>query len=231
MACSPFGICRMWVKLSAWLLVAGCARLAPVATAAAADIESRDFGVTVDGKNAGTVRMSFNKADDGTTTMSCETDIAVRIWLVKYTYTLRSKEVWKNGRVQRLDSTCNDDGKTFTVSAAAQGDSLRVTVNGQEKTAHADVWLTSYWSQPDAKLHDKNISILDVDTAKDLDGTVRFVGKEQRSVAGAAQEVSHYRLTGGVSADLWYDASGRLVRHDFVEQGHRTILELARVRR
>jgi hypothetical protein len=231
MACRSFGICRTWGKWSVWLLLAGCARLAPLATASAADVETREFSVQVDGKNAGSARMTFHKADDGTTTMACDTDIAVRIWLVKYTYSLRSKEVWKNGRLQSLESNCNDDGKTFTVSAVAQGDNVKVTVNGQEKMAHRDVWLTSYWNQPDAQLHDKNIPLLDVDTAKDLEGTVRFVGKEQRVIAGAPQELSHYRLTGGVNVDLWYDAAHRLVRQDWIEQGHRTVLELARVRR
>lgn len=31
--------------------------------------------------------------------------------------------------------------------------------------------------------------------------------------------------------DLWYDDAQRLVREEWVEQGHRTVVELTRVRR
>jgi hypothetical protein len=50
-------------------------------------------------------------------------------------------------------------------------------------------------------------------------------------VAGQVQNVNHYRLSGKVAVDVWYDGSERLVRQEWVEEGHRTVLELARVRR
>ncbi len=40
-----------------------------------------------------------------------------------------------------------------------------------------------------------------------------------------------YRLSGDMAAELWYDESERLVREDTVEEGHRTVIELARIRR
>ena len=43
--------------------------------------------------------------------------------------------------------------------------------------------------------------------------------------------LNHYRITGKVNVDLWYDGSERLVRQEWIEQGHKTIVELRGVRR
>jgi len=132
------------------LLVAAVALLAPAAgtPTRAADIETRDFTVLVDGKPAGEVHMTIHRQDDGSTVMKCDTDITVSKLFIKYVYSYRGRESWKGGRLQRLDSTCNDNGKRYVVSAVAEGEGLRVRVNDQERMARPEVWLTSYWSLP-----------------------------------------------------------------------------------
>src|SRR5262249_62054124 len=112
-------------------------------------------------------------------------------------------------------------------SAAAAGAGLRLRANGQERVARGDVWLTSYWQQPDGARVDQVVPLLDADTGRELDARLQFIGAQQMGVAGVVQEVRHYRLTGKVQADLWYDAAGRLARQEWLEEGHRTVLELA----
>jgi hypothetical protein len=212
-------------------LLAGLAWLLLPAWMRAGEVEVRDFTVSVDGKRAGDAHMNLNRQDDGTTTVAWDTDISVTIFVVTYKYSYRGQEVWKDGRLQRLESTCNDDGKRYVVAANVEGKDLRVRVNGQERLTRGDVWLTSYWQQPDAKLVNQVVPLLDADTGRDLDARLQFLGTEQRGVAGQAVSVNHYRLTGKVQADLWYDPSGRLVREEWLEQGHRTVLELSRLHR
>jgi hypothetical protein len=215
-----------------WLLAAGLALLAPAGAARADDAETRDFAVVVDGKRAGEAHMTIQRLDDGTVEVRCDTDVTVKIGPFRaYSYSYRGQEVWKAGRLVRLASTCNDDGKRFAVTADADGDRLRVRVNGQERLARGDVWLTSYWEQPGQARVDQAVPLLDADTGRDLAARLQLVGAQQMAVAGAAQDVNHYRLTGQVQVDLWYDAAGRLARQEWVEEGHRTRLELIRVRR
>ncbi len=201
----------------------------------AADQEIRDFRVLVDGKPRGEAHMSFARQDDGTIIMSCDTDVQVQILLYKYSYSYRGREVWKSGRLQQFASTCNDDGKRYEVSAIVQDKNLRirVTTDGkqEERLAPLDVWLTSYWSQPDVKVVNKTIPIIDADSGTDLSAKVLYVGPEQLNFGGAAQPVHHYRVEGRNTTELWYDGTGRLVRQDWMEQNHRTVLELARIRR
>ncbi len=217
-------VLRCLVCLSLVLLVASAAR--------AADSETREFTVKVDGKPSGYANMTIQKQDDGTTMVSCDTNVRVRVLVVKtYVYTCQTREVWKDGRLQQLASQCNDDGKQYQVSAGAQADGVHVRVNGREHITKAEAWVSSYWTLPDAKLRDQALSVIDADTGGDLPGRLQFVGTAQIAVAGQMQNVQNYRFNGPKPIELYYDAAQRLVRQEWVEDGHPTALELARVRR
>jgi hypothetical protein len=201
------------------------------ARAGAAEIETRDFTVYVDAKKAGEVHMTINRQDDGSTAVSCDTDVRVGAIITLYKYSYRGRELWKDGRLQRFESKANDDGKEFAVTATSAADGLHVRANGAEHTAAADAWLTTYWAQPDAKLAGQAIPILDADCGHDLEAKVEFLGPEKYG-ENQDQTVQHVGLSGkGVAMDLWYDDAKRLVREEWVEQGHRTVVDLNRVRR
>ena len=197
----------------------------------AADSETREFTVKVDGQPRGYANMTIQRQDDGTTIVSCDTSVRVKILIKTYVYTCRTQETWKDGRLQQLVSQCNDDGKQFQVAAAAQADGIHVRVNGREHIAKAEAWVSSYLSLPDAKLREGVIPVIDADNGRDLQGRLQFVGETQIAVAGQMQNVQHYRFNGPNRIELYYDASQRLVRQEWVEDGHPTALELARVRR
>ena len=99
-------------RRAAALLFAGALLLAAGASAAtAADSEMREFNVSVDGKAAGNYYLALVRKDDGSTVATGQADVRARINLVyTYTYSIHVEEVWKDGRLVRLDSTTNDDG-------------------------------------------------------------------------------------------------------------------------
>jgi hypothetical protein len=214
-------------------LLCAAALLAPAWSAVhAADTETREFHVFVDGKRAGAASMTIARADDSTTTVAADTEVKVTVLgLAAYKYSYRGQETWKGGKLQKFESTCNDDGKRFVVRAVAEAEGIRVKVNNQERMVSSDVWLTSYWSRPDKKVLDQTIPIVDADTGRDLEAKVTYVGQEQLNLAGQALTVMHYKLVGKVNVDLWYDASDRLVRQEWVEDGHKTLLELNKLRK
>lgn len=232
MARGPHGRSRQGVR--GWQFVVASAALSLVigTRAATAEVETRDFTVYVDAKKAGDVHMTINRQDDATTSVACDTDVSIGAIITLYKYSYRGRELWKDGQLQRFESKCNDNGKEFIVSATAAADGLHVKVNDVEHTAPADVWLTSYWTQPDAKLKDQTVPLLDADSGRDLEAKVQFLGPEKYGPAGQQQTVQHVRLTGkSVGIDLWYDDGRRLVREEWVEDGHRTVVSLSGVRR
>jgi Family of unknown function (DUF6134) len=229
MSCGS-GNCGLWYG---WAVLAGLALVGlQPRTVLAADIETRDFTVLVDNKLCGEVHMTIQRQDNGFTQVRCDTDITVTHLLGKYRYIYRGEETWKGTRLHRLSSSTNDNGKRFDVVATAEPGGLKVKVNDTEHMAREDVWLTSYWSLPDAKLRNAQLPLLDSDTGRDLDGRLQFVATEKRTVAGQNVSLNHYKLVGSkVNVDLWYDGSERLTRQEWIEQGHRTMMELQRIRR
>jgi hypothetical protein len=211
-------------------LLCALAVLFSAASVRAADSETREFVVKVDGKPAGYANMTIQRQDDGTTTVSCDTNVRVKVLIKTYNYTCRTQEMWKDSRLQQLTSQCNDDGKQFQVSAIAQADGIHVRVNGREHVAKAEAWVSSYWTLPDAKLREGAIPVIDADNGRDMQGRLQFIGAAQITVAGQPQNVQHYRFNGPNRIELYYDAAQRLVRQDWVEDGHPTTLELARIR-
>ena len=212
-------------------IVAALVALAVGGTARAADVETRDFTVLISGKPSGEVHMTIHRQDDNSVVMRCDTDIKVSFGILSYKFVYRGLEVWKDRRLTRLDSNTDDNGKRYIVSAIPDGTNLRLKVNNVEKQVRGDVWVTSYWTLPDPKLRAETLALLDADSGKMLDGKLGFIATEKLRIAGQDVSLNHYRLTGKVNVDLWYDGSERLVRQEWTEQGHKTVLELLRVRR
>jgi hypothetical protein len=200
----------------------------------AAEIETRAFRVYVDGKPGGTAKMIIHNMEDSTVSIQCDTDITVTVvGLIKaYSYSYHGHETWKGSRLLRLHSNTNDNGKRFQVSAVADRKSIRVTANGQERLARPDLWVTSYWRLPEpGQRGGGEIALLDADTGKDLSGRLEYIGTEKRKIADQEVDVNHYRLTGKIVIELWYDGSERLVRQEWVEDGHRANMELYQIER
>jgi hypothetical protein len=170
--------------------------------------------------------MEITRLDERRLVMSGQAAVRIAALFYTYTYTYRGTETYADGRLVGLKSTSNDNGKKFQVSARPEGDGLLLTVNGKEHRRSAEVWTTSYWHLP-ANATGKGVALLEPDTGKKINGHLGYVGKVILAVLGHDTECRHFRLTGTPSpVDLWYDSERRLVRQDYLDDGHRTVLVL-----
>ncbi|HYT88348.1 MAG TPA: DUF6134 family protein [Gemmataceae bacterium] len=218
--------CRTWTTGLLALLVVACA-----SAQAGAQTEVREFSVQVDGKPAGQYTMTITKHDDGSESMSGQATVRVKHVLGTYTFTYQGVERWKGGRLVELKSSSNDNGKRFTVSAAAEGNVLRVNVNGAVRQLSGDSWTTTYWRLADARFHNQSVPLLDADTGKEMSGRLQYVGVEEVNLGSQAQKCYHFRVSGPAAADLWFDGSQRLVREDMTVDGHRSVFHLTGLKR
>lgn len=212
------------------LLLAMCGALEAPLIAKDPVIETREFAIRVDGKPAGEYRMTI-RDEDGSVNLVAQADVRFRYLLYNYTYQYRGNETWKDGKLQRLESNTKDDKKQYEVTAWTDGQAMHIKSNGQERTTRPDVWTSTYWRLPDARFRNQPVPLIDVDTGKDLRASLHYIGINAVQVNGQAQNCTHYRVTGAVQVELWYDSHDRLVRQESIEDGHRTLLELARISR
>ena len=187
--------------------------------------ETRAFKILVDGKERGKLKMTVGRRDDHEI-MTSEAEVRVNYFVYNYVYTSRGTEIWKAGRLRKFNNTANYNGKHYAVQAVAKENGLAVKVNGQERVAHPDIWLTSFWRLPAAKFRNQSVPLMDADKGHDIQGKLKYVGMSPINVGGKMQKCAHYRVTGGIEADLWYDQQDRMVRQESVESGHSTTMEL-----
>jgi hypothetical protein len=195
--------------------------------------EIRDFTVHVDGKQAGTSQIAITQGNDGTFLVRTRASVQVKFFLT-YTYTYQGTEVWNQQQLVKLDGKCADNGKNFAVRAEldTKQNMLRVQSNDREKMIQPEVWTTSYWRLPDARFHNKAISLLDADRGDPIGGQLRYVETVNLNIAGKEQKCYHFLVLGPSPAvDLWFDVYHRLVRQEFTDRGHRTVIELANIQR
>ena len=199
--------------------------------ATAGEEERRTYTVTVGKKVCGTHHMAIQSRDDGSVSVVGQADVLVKVGFIIYRVNYRGTEEWKDERLQKVSSNTNDNGKKHAVTAEASKDGIAGKADGKEFQAKSEAWTTSYWKLPPEKQRGPSLTLLDVGTGKLINAKLEKVGVEKLNLMGNMAEVVHYRLSGGVQVELWYDGNERLVRQESIEEGHRTVLELSKLQR
>jgi hypothetical protein len=212
----------------ALIIIAGAIAVSP---AAAGEIEFRDFQIFVNKEPAGTFSMKITKLDDNAFSMEGEARVHVRYLVYNYKYHFKTTEHWRDGRLVHMESSTNDDGKRFHVLASAEANGIRVNTNGQDILAKPDAWVSTYWHLPDAAVRQRPLTLIDGDTGKGLSGTLQYIGQSMIKIAGVSMTCNHYRLTGSISAELYYDNQDRLIWLETTEDGRTIIWQLRSVTR
>jgi hypothetical protein len=194
---------------------------------AAAHVEQRWFTILVNGKEAGQARLTITEQNDGAAYVAATASVKVPGLLSNYLFDIEAQEWWKEGQLIGLKSLCNSNGKRCELLATQNGANLRVKVNGIERGVRPEVWTSSFWKLADAKFHNKAVPILAADTGEERVAQLQYIGTERITVANLPVACFHFRLTGaGNPIDLWFDQHHRLVRQEFTESGHKTIIQL-----
>jgi hypothetical protein len=209
-------------RASWWAVVCLAALACP---AWAATRETREFTILVDNREAGSSMMTIVE-DNGDLYVLATGNVSIR-GLIPYTWRIEAEEWWKDGRLVRLksDSTENKTRTVVNVFSDNAGQ-LQISVNNKTRALSKDIWTNSFWKLADQRFHNKPVPVLEVDTGKEYGGQLQFVGAEQLQVKGQLEKCFHFRVTGPSPADVWFDEYHRLVRQEFTESGHRTIVQL-----
>lgn len=241
---------RLWLCLGAALLAAGIRSNATAADPKVLTQETREFKISVDGKERGVCKMHIQTRADGSEKMSIDAGLTFDYVIYVYRYHSAGSEIWKEGRLAELENTADLNKTRYRLQARAAKQGVRLTVDGKKQPElPGHVWPTSYWRLPDRFAQKQpttrspivqvageesatvelpaSVSLLDSDQGRSLQGEIEFVGHEKLKVAGKPRACGHYRISGDVQVELWYDKHQRLVRQEGVESGHKTLLELS----
>lgn len=178
---------------------------APVSALSIPSNGSLSFDVVRKGKDIGdhTYRFSGGK---GAFTVQVATDIVVKVPLIRttaYSFKHASVEQWEGGKLQEISSNTNDDGEPHQLKTAGKG------------ALPASLW------NDDIVRSGKLINTIDGTIMK---VRVADLGTETVSTKRGAVAAHHYRISGDLARDLWYDVDGNLAQVSFKADDGSTVM-------
>ncbi len=191
--------------------------------------DSHVFKVTRNGSEIGSHRLTFTPTQEG---LRVDVAIDLRVGLGRaltfYRYRHTASEIWRDGRLVRLEASTDDDGKAHSVKAEPSGQGLRVRTtaprqdNGpaESRVAGTDtrtidmpgnVLPTSHWRRA---LVDKN-QLLNTQLGTLAAVRVERIGDEPVASECGALPATRYRISGELQLELWFDNRDRWVKTRF----------------
>lgn len=196
---------RPLLALALALPVVG-ASAAPLA--APIDPSHLDFTVLRNGDPIGHHEITVAQTADSET-VAIKTNIVVEVaYIPVYRFEHTGNEIWQNGHLISLRSKTNDDGDRHSLNVSVQADHLEVQGDGTTSSADANIIPASLWNHD---LVSKKV-LLNTLTGKQMNVAVSDLGTDTITAHGETIAAHHYKLTGDLKRELWYDQSNTLVQ-------------------
>ncbi len=191
--------------------------------------EQREFQILVKEKPSGKSLVTIADRVDGSTAVTTDADVSVSWLFYTYHYSFHGVEVWNGTSLQQLVSSANDNGKKLSVRVKTDRDVAAIETGDQTaKTSTHITTSTGYWRLPPGEKLPREIDIVDADRGNLSHAKLELVGDEMLVIQQEKIPARHFRLRGGIEADIWFDQQDRLVRQTSVEEGEATELRLVR---
>jgi hypothetical protein len=131
-------------------------------------------------------------------------DVEVLIFTA-YRYRHESRELWRDGCLERIQASTDDNGTDFAVDGRRVGGALAVEINGQPERLPACVSTFAYW---DRDLLERP-RLLNPQTGELVKARLEPEGKDRRVYRGREVQADRYRLKADeLDITLWYTSNG-----------------------
>ena len=206
---------RSRISVRVLILISGLVCVSNIAAASMNPINAYGpeivFDVLRNGKAVGEHRVSFAPTEEGVSVNSrLRIDIKF-LGLTVYKYRYESISQWGGGRLIALNTSVDDDGKKHNVSVKLRNGRLLLTGPSGDMLAPLNAYPTNHWNV-DVLRSDHVINTI---TGKLNQVMIDRVGNAIVPTNTGPRDATHYRYSGDLEAEAWYDRSGRWVRLRF----------------
>jgi hypothetical protein len=170
------------------------------------DKATRTFDIVREGKKIGTDIIEIEKQGDVTNVKST-THISVVIVIEVYHYDHMSVETWKGNQFVSFKSQTDDNGKKHTLAVTVAGDKVQIEADGAKHAEAKSMLPATFWNKPALGAQ----QFFDESIGKPMSVKIADMGDESISVHSAKIQAHHYRVSGDLERDLWFDGD-KLVR-------------------
>jgi Family of unknown function (DUF6134) len=161
---------------------------------------TRTFDIVRENSKIGTDVVEIEKQGD-MTTVNFKTHISVVIVIEVYHYEHMSSETWKGDQFVSFKSQTDDNGKKHVLSATADGDKIQFEIDGKHSEGPKTVLPASFWNKSFLDAHE----MFDEANGKRLSVKASDLGEETVTVHGTKRKAHHYKISGDLERDVWFD--------------------------
>jgi len=164
------------------------------------------------GKVIGKHSVSFALSGD---TLLVDVDSKIRITVLKvpvFRFRYIAKETWTNGQLTTVTATTTENSDATTVSLTSSGNrSTLINAEGKELEVARLPFASNHWHP---RVLDET-NLFNTITGNHSVVDIESLGKTQLTINDQPIETTHYRYSGDIIADVWYDNQGRWVKLQF----------------
>ena len=191
---------------------------------------THSFAVYRNGQQIGSHTLAFQGTGQQRA-VTTSIDFAVKaLGLTVYRYSHRGNEVWNGSMLQSIDTKTDDNGKQFTMRARHDGSRLAVERKGGDmafgtsandqgfqrngtavETLPSTLLPSTHWNLDQVK----QSTLLNTQYGTPSKVQITKLGRETIKTSSRSIEATHYRYTGDISMDQWFDDRGRWVKAAF----------------
>ena len=181
------------------------------------------FAAVRNGQTIGHHRLTFQR-DGAQLTVSTTIELTVKIMgFTAYRYAHRAQEIWNGDVFQSLASRTDANGKQFAVQIRRDGSHLAVEGSVGADTRRATLPLhllpSSHWNVRQTR----EPALVNTQDGTEAKVQVTTIGRDTVVTANARVDATHYRYTGDIAMDQWFDDAGRWVKTAFTAADGSTV--------
>ncbi len=226
----PLGFARLSNGLAIALLATGL--FGATAPSAAADDRNQisaahkqsDFGFNVlrEGDAIGHHSIDFTRRGDDLI-VDVNIDLEVKFaFITVYRYTHRNQEIWRDGKLQSINTQTDDDGTKHWVKGQATDQGFALSSDSGNALLPSDVLPSSYWHpetpKAEALLNTQTGELAQIDVAASAT-------KSDLPMPWGSQAARSFEVSGDVDLNLWYNDQGCLLKMNFAAPGDGSLID------
>ena len=172
-------------------------------------IQRLSFAIMRNGQQIGQHDMEIAR-DGAATTVNFRTQIEVKVMFIKaYSFGYVGREIWNGDNFLSFESQTNDNGIQHAVTATTRSNKTSIIADGKTMEAPGNVIPASFWNLAFLT----RTSFFHTETGLPLKIAIADLGNEQIATRLGPKLARHFRLTGGLERDLWFDQAGTPLRY------------------
>lgn len=169
------------------------------------------FDIIRSGEKIGDHIVRFDTNNDKTVVSSTSRMQIDILFFTAFQYRYDSRAIWRNGILNKLEVSVNDDGALFSMLADQQGPRLRLTHGNNSRDINLPIYPTNHWNAAVLK-QDQVLNTLTGEINKVL---ISSAGYEDVKTESGIIPAMRYTYSGDLINDVWYDDMGRWVKLRF----------------